>query len=129
MDGDPPAMLQNPSPGIYCLNIANIQSGEGVTVSFTYGLFLSWQGHDLRFVIPTTIAPRYGRPEQAGLVEHQIPETDFLAENRHDLTIAVHGRLSSAKISSPSHDIRVQSEDGTARVSLAASGAICGCTV
>jgi len=45
VEGDLPAMLQNPSPGIYTLNIANIKPSDCVTISFTYGLFLMWQGH------------------------------------------------------------------------------------
>jgi len=27
----------------------------------------------LRFFLPTTLAPRYGDPHQAGLQEHQVP--------------------------------------------------------
>jgi Ca-activated chloride channel homolog len=123
-EGDLPAMLQNPSPGIYTLNIANIQPGERIMISFTYGLFLMSQGHDLRFTLPTTIAPRYGDPGKAGLVEHQVPETNFLAENRYSLTFVVHGQMASAAITSPSHDVRLEQMDNTVRMLFTQSSAM-----
>ena len=124
VEGDLPAMLQNPSPGIYTLNIANIQPGERITISFTYGMFLVWKGDDLRFTLPTTIAPRYGEPDKAGLVEHQVPLTDFLVENRYSLTVLVHGRIASAAITSPSHEIAIEPLDDVAQIRLAQSSAM-----
>jgi len=124
VDGDLPAMIQNPSHGIYTLNIANIQPGEHVAISFTYGMFLMWQGHDLRFTIPTTIASRYGDPEKAGLVDHQIPETDFLTENRYSMKIRVHGQMASAVIASPSHDINMELLDDSVLIHFAQSSAL-----
>ena len=121
VEGDLPAMLQNPSPGIYTLNIANIQPGERVAISFTYGLLLTWQDHDLRFTLHTTIAPRYGYPNKAELDEHQMPKTDFLAENQYSLTVVVHGRMASASITSPSHEIHIRPLDDTTQILLARS--------
>ncbi len=118
VEGDLPAMLQNPSPGIYTLNIANIKPSDCVTISFTYGLFLMWQGHDLRITIPATIAPRYGDPVGAGLIEHQIPETDFFAENRYTLSIVAYGRIADAQITSPSHDIHIEKLEEASHIRL-----------
>lgn len=118
VEGDLPAMLQNPSPGIYTLNIANIKPSDCVTISFTYGLFLMWQGHDLRITIPATIATRYGDPVGAGLIEHQIPETDFFAENRYTLSIVAYGRIADAQITSPSHDIHIEKLEEASHIRL-----------
>lgn len=106
-DGDAPVMLQNPQPGIFSMNVGNLLPGEKAVISFRYGMFHSWQGDTLRYHLPTTIAPRYGSWEQAGLEQHQEPETSILVDNLCSFTMTIRGKAAGMMIESPSHSITV----------------------
>jgi len=66
---------------------------------------LCWQGPKLRFLLPTTIAPRYGDAQAAGMQPHQIPKSSIDAEYPLSLTVVVEGALALAAIESPTHPI------------------------
>ncbi len=119
-DGDAPVMLQNEQPGIYTMNVGNLLPGEKAQICIRYGMFQRWQGDTLRYHLPTTIAPRYGSAEQAGLLPHQEPETSLLAEHLFTFDLKVCGLLSSMAIESPSHEIAVlrNQEGAESQVSL-----------
>ncbi len=118
-DGDTVIMLQQAAPGMYTLNVGNLQSGETVTIHYRYGQLLAWTEDELRFHIPTTIAPRYGDPGKLLSEPHQIPVTDNGVSHAYTLSIQVKGLLSQAAIQSPSHRIAVAPEEGCATVTLA----------
>lgn len=107
-DGDAPVMLQNPQPGVYTMNIGNLLPKEKASITIRYGMFERWQGGTLRYHLPTTIAPRYGSAEKAGLELHQEPETSILAENLFSFELKVFGSLAAMCVSSPSHEIVVE---------------------
>jgi len=107
-DGDAPVMLQNEQPGIYTMNVGNLLPGEKASITIRYGIFQRWQGDTLRYHLPTTIAPRYGSAEQAGLESHQEPETSLLAENLFAFELKVCGVLAGMTIASPSHEIAIE---------------------
>jgi len=107
IDGNAPVMLQNPQPGVYTMNVGNLLPGEKAAISIQYGMFMCWQGDALRYHLPTTIAPRYGIAEWAGLLPHQAPETSLLVDNLFDFTMKACGTLAAMAIESPSHDIAV----------------------
>jgi Ca-activated chloride channel family protein len=100
-------MLEQIGSGLYTMNVGNILAGEEVSVTIIYAELFSWQGDTLRFFLPTTIAPRYGSAEAAGLHPQQVPEIDFLAENRLRLTLTIAGTLAEADITSPSHQLAI----------------------
>lgn len=108
IDGDAPVMLQNNQPGIYTMNVGNFLPGEKARITIRYGMFQRWQGDTLRYHLPTTIAPRYGLAEQAGLETYQEPETSLLAENLFSFELKVCGTLAGMSIASPSHEITVE---------------------
>jgi Ca-activated chloride channel family protein len=107
-DGDAPVMLQNPQPGVYIMNVGNLLPGERAQITISYGMFARWQGDSLRYHLPTTIAPRYGSAEQAGLESHQEPETSLLAEYLFAFELKVCGVLAGMTIASPSHEIAIE---------------------
>ncbi|MCB2173750.1 VWA domain-containing protein [bacterium] len=118
-DGDAAIMLEQVQPGLYTMNIGNILENEEVQISIRSAELCAWQDGCLRYHLPTTLAPRYGSPDQAGLQPHQIPETDLLTENRFQLQITLSGEISSATLTSPSHHISVTKDSGNTTVSLA----------
>ncbi len=112
-DGNSAVMLEEAGPGLYTASIGNLMAKESAVIRYRYGLLLSWQGSCVRFQLPTTIAPRYGNAEAAGLKPHQIPTSALDVEYPLDLSIAVEGELATATIASPSHLLSVgRSDDG-----------------
>jgi Ca-activated chloride channel family protein len=104
-DGDTAVMIEVTGPGLYTLNFGNLMARETAVIRYRYALLLNWQGDRVRFILPTTIAPRYGNPAKAGLAPHQVPETSLLVEYPLDLRLSIQGRLADAEISCPSHMI------------------------
>ena len=106
--GDAAVRLEQSQPGLYTANVGNLAPGETAAVRFRYGLLLRWNGDAVRFMMPTTIAPRYGDPAaDGGLAPHQAPEYAFDAERSFRLHVAVRGVLQAARWASPSHAIAV----------------------
>jgi Ca-activated chloride channel family protein len=107
-DGDAPVMLQNPQPGVYTMNVGNLLPGEQAKITFTYGIFMRWQGDTLRYHLPTTIAPRYGSSERAGLEAQQELETSITVDNMFEFGMKVTGALAGMGIESPSHEMALE---------------------
>lgn len=106
--GDAAVRLEQSQPGLYTANVGNLAPGETAAVRFRYGLLLRWNGDIVRFMMPTTIAPRYGDPAaDGGLAPHQAPEYAFDAERSFRLQVSVRGVLQGARWVSPSHAIAV----------------------
>ncbi len=109
-DGDTAIMLEQVAPGLYTMNVGNLQPGESVDIAITYAELLTWRDNSLRFFLPTTVAPRYGDPEDVGVQPHQSPEHDLLAENPFSVRVTIYGVLAGAAVECPSH--RVVTEKG-----------------
>ena len=118
-DGNTAIMVEQVQPGLYTMNVGNILAGEEVRISIGFSELYTWQGQNLRFHLPTTIAPRYGDPDRAGLQPHQTPEYDLLANNRFHLKLTLSGILAKARLDCPSHQIAVSESQDVTVVSLA----------
>ncbi len=117
-DGNSAVMLQEAGPGLYTASLGNLMAGESAVIRYRYGLLLSWQGPRLRFLLPTTIAPRYGDAGAAGLHPHQVPTSSLEVDYPLDLSVTVEGELAAATIASPSHPIAVSQSDNGVVVRL-----------
>jgi len=117
-DGDSAVMLEEAGPGLYTASLGNLMANESAVIRYRYGLLLNWQGDRLRFLLPTTIAPRYGDAEAAGLQPHQVPKSSLNVEYPFDLTVDVDGDLAMAAIASPSHAIAMERTTTGLRVRL-----------
>lgn len=107
-EGDSAVMLEEAGPGLFTASIGNLPAGASAVIRYRYGLLLSWQGKQVRFRLPTTIAPRYGNPDEAGLKPHQVPSTSLVAEYPLMINVTVVGSLAHARISCPSHPTSIQ---------------------
>ena len=117
-DGDTAIMLEQVDPGLYTMNVGNLQPEDTIEISITYAELFKWRDNSLRFFLPTTIAPRYGDPESLGVQPHQTPEYDLTNENPFTITLSILGALAGASIESPSHKIVSERRDGKTVVSL-----------
>jgi Ca-activated chloride channel homolog len=69
-EGDAPVMLEAHGDGLHTANIGNLKPGDEIVLEARFAQLLSFEQGRLRVSIPTTIAPRYGHAERAGLQRH-----------------------------------------------------------
>lgn len=117
-EGDTAIMLEQVDPGLYTMNVGNLQPEEAIDISITYAELFKWRDNSLRFFLPTTIAPRYGDPESLGIQPHQAPEYDLTNENPFTINLLIFGALARSSIESPSHKIVSEFREGKTVVSL-----------
>ena len=106
VQGDAAIMLERSGSGLYTMNVGNLAAEETVHIEITFAEFLVWRGDRVTYTLPTTLAPRYGDPEDAGLQPHQVPETDAFLVRKFSLRMNIHGMLTGARIVSPSHSLK-----------------------
>lgn len=117
-EGDSAVMVERASDGLYTVNVGNLLPGERAILRFRYAQLLSFaQGH-VRLVIPTTVGPRYGDPRKVGMQPHQTPTHDVVADYPFSLSLAIHGELADAVLSSPSHPFAVRRHDDGVTLTL-----------
>ncbi|KXJ57141.1 MAG: hypothetical protein AXW17_13200 [Colwellia sp. Phe_37] len=109
-DGDMAIMLEMVKPGMFTMNVGNLAPGSQVVITHTYGLLLMWDGPGVRFRLPTTIAPHYGKPE--AMEPHQGIEHDPLVSIPSSLSLSITGHLADGGIESPTHKVSVSRKDG-----------------
>jgi Ca-activated chloride channel homolog len=117
-DGDSAILLERTAAGICTLNLGNLMAGEDAVVRYHSLEPLIWQQGQLRILIPTTIAPRYGNPQRDGYMPHQVPQSSLLVEHPYSLQIDILGRLAEGEIDCPSHAITRNAIDQGLRFTL-----------
>jgi len=119
-DGDSPIMLERLDSGLYSLNVGNIMPGEKAVVSVEFLEVLSPKADEVRYELPTTLAPLYGDPAARGLAPHQIPGHSLMADNRFTLHVGIEGCLATADILTPAHKTVMTRDAGRVEISLSA---------
>ena len=123
-DGDSAVMVTDGGNGLYTMNLGNLMAREPAVIRYRYAMPLTWLGDRLRLLIPTTVAPRYGNPGDAGLEDWETPETDLFVEYPFDLSIAIEGKLADCEVGSPTHPISVGRDAAGLNVKLARSACL-----
>ena len=123
-DGDSAVMVTDGGNGLYTMNLGNLMAREPAVIRYRYAMPLAWLGDRLRLLIPTTVAPRYGNPGDAGLEDWEAPQTDLFVEYPFDLSIAIEGRLADCEVGSPTHPISVGRDAAGLNVRLARSACL-----
>lgn len=119
--GDSAVMLQVIEPGLYTMNIGNLLPSETATITFIYGIVYRWTGDCLRFFLPTTIAPRYGKSPHS---PHQAPESSLMVENQFSLQVEIFGSLQDGQFTCPSHDVELVRSEERVLISLRKAKAV-----
>lgn len=123
VSGDGALLLQSAGRGLYTINVGNLLPGQVAELDYRYALLGVWDDDLWRLVLPTTLAPRYGDPHQAGLAPHQVPQVALFTGHRFTLDLVLGGSLRQAQVDSPSHPLSVTPEAGGQRVRLAQGSA------
>lgn len=117
-EGDTAIVLERNADQSYTLNLGNLAPGERCIVRFSYAQQLCLNQGNVRVMIPTVIAPRFGDPVQdGGLKPHQVREHDLLVEYPFTLSLTLHEAWAGARFNSPSHTLQVK--PGALRTELA----------
>ena len=103
-EGNSSIMLERNHDQSYTLELGNILANEECNITVRYAQTLQLEHGQLRLMLPTTIAPRYGNPlTQGHLQPHQTTVTSLAAEYPFDISVTLYGDLAKANVASPSH--------------------------
>ena len=111
-------MVEKQSDGIYTINIANLLPWDKISVSIKYAQLLEWRQDQIKWSLPTTIAPKYGTPSDLNLDDVRDPAISLLVENLFSFTMRIKGLLADSEIDAPSHKIQINREEAETKVTL-----------
>lgn len=121
-EGDAPVMLEAHADGLHTANIGNLKPGDVIVLECRFVQLLSFDQGRLRFSIPTTIAPRYGSAQKAGLQPQQVPVASLDAEYPLALSLTIGEALKGSKAECPTHHFEsAEAGGGAVRLTLAPS--------
>src|SRR5262245_16709526 len=116
-------LLDQERPDVFTASIGNLPPGQEALVKITYVSELVREGDDLRFVLPTTVSPRYAPPEdRRGVgrtpVEALNPPRAFSVPYGLELEIDLDMPSAIRAVESPSHPLALDLDGRRARVRL-----------
>ncbi len=131
--GDSGFLLESHRPDIFQVSLGNIAGGEALSVTISYIEDIQCTDNELRWVLPTVVAPRYIPGVEAGgklgtgmaSPTDQVPDADFItppvghAPYTLKLKAYLKGIRGLKKVSSPSHPIVIHVEEVGYYVTLA----------
>lgn len=121
-EGHAPVMLEAMGNGLHTANIGNLKPGDQIVLECRYAQLLVWEQGRLRVSLPTTVAPRYGTPAQAGLQPQQVPAASLDVEYPLDLAMTIGPALAGATVTCPTHAAACRpNADGSIALQLDAS--------
>ena len=124
-EGNSSIMLERNRDHSYTLELGNLMGGESCAITIRYAHLLQLEHGQIRLMLPTTLAPRFGNPiTQGGLQPHQVPVADITVEYPFDISITLHGGLARANVASPSHKTGYSYHGDDVEVRLAQRGAL-----
>lgn len=110
-DGDSAVLLERLEPGMLCVNLGNLKTGEEGEIVLRFAAPLQTADGSARFSLPLVHRPRYGR---STLDELDEPRHDFAVEHPLVASIRVQGLLARAPVNCATHGARF-SIDGNAQ--------------
>jgi Ca-activated chloride channel family protein len=100
--GNSSIMLERNPDGNFTLELGNLMAREECRILIRYAQVLATEHGQVRLMLPTTIAPRYGNPiTQGRLQPHQAPVTDLTAEYLFDISVTLMGEMANTNVGSP----------------------------
>ncbi len=124
-EGNSGILLERNPDHSYTLELGNLMAREECSITVRYAQVLQLEHGQIRLMLPTTIAPRYGNPVlQGGLQPHQVPVSDITAEYPFDISITLYGDLAKASVASPSHKTGYFPQGDELVIRLAQRGAL-----
>ncbi|KJU82957.1 von Willebrand factor A domain-containing protein 5A [Candidatus Magnetobacterium bavaricum] len=116
-------LLDEEKPNIFTLSVGNIPAGDSVTLAILYVTMLDVNKDEVRFSLPTTIAPRYV-PDYVedvdGIPVDELVNPPFTQQSTYSLSLSinVYGKEDILAIESPSHKVSNNFNNDSITVSL-----------
>ena len=116
-------LVDQERPDVFTASIGNLPPGQEALVRITYVTELAREGDDLRFVLPTTVSPRYAPAEDVRGVgrtpaEALNPPVAWSVPYGLELDVALDMPSSIRAVESPSHPLAVELDGRRATVRL-----------
>jgi hypothetical protein len=116
-------LLDQERPDVFTASIGNIPPGKRVLIKITYVTELGFEGDALRFVLPTTVSPRYAPAEdRTGLgrppAEAVNPPVAWRVPYGLELTVQLDMPSDISGLESPSHALATELHGTRATVRL-----------
>lgn len=106
-EGDSAVLLERLEPGMLCVNLGNLKSGEDGEIVLRFAAPLHTADGAARFSLPLVHRPRYGR---STLDELDEPRHDFAAEHPLEASIRIQGLLARSPVNCATHGARFSTE-------------------
>ncbi len=123
--GQTASLLEQQRPNVFQMSVANILPGDEIRVELEYTELLVPTDGQYEFVLPSVVGPRYSNQPAAGAPTSQRwVENPYLKAGQAptcawDLKLDLHAGLPIAKLTSPSHPLKVDfTGQRTARLEL-----------
>jgi Ca-activated chloride channel homolog len=118
-------LLDEERPNIFTLSVGNVKPRHAVDIEVVYVTTLETNGSEVRFMLPTTISPRYvpaDMPARDGIPVDRLvnPEVRLDVPYGLSLHLDVAGSRDIAGIECPSHAIRTSYADDAVAVEFSA---------
>jgi hypothetical protein len=119
-------LLDQERADVFTVSVGNVPPGKEVVLRITTVAELALEGDAIRFVLPTTISPRYAPVEDrrgVGIPPADLVTPPYALAVPYGLSLKVDVQTSAAirKVHSPSHTVQVAFEDRHAVVELSSS--------
>ena len=116
-------LLDQERGDVFTARIGNLPPGKEALVRITYVAELGLEGDDLRFVLPTTVSPRYAPAEDrkgVGRSEAEAvnPPIEWRVPYGLELTVRLEMPSSIRGLESPSHPLAIEIDGASATVRL-----------
>jgi Ca-activated chloride channel homolog len=126
--GKTASLLEQQRPNVFQMNVANILSGDEITVELFYTELLVPRDHVYEFVFPTVVGPRYtNRSAEGASGSDAWVQNPYLRQGEPSTsTFGFRATISAGmplkEVGSPSHEVKVDYVDQQrARISLPAA--------
>ena len=118
-------LLDEERPNIFTLSVGNIKPRHAVDIEVVYVTTLETNGSEVRFMLPTTISPRYvpaDMPARDGIPVDKLVNPELRLDVPYGLSLHldVAGRHQISGIECPSHAVRTSYVDDAVAVEFSA---------
>ncbi|KAI9555319.1 hypothetical protein GHT06_017833 [Daphnia sinensis] len=105
-------LVEEKLPDVFKAKIGNLAAGSGAKIRLTYVTELKVEGGEIRFYLPTTIAPRYVPKSDGSSAAKDLASIKYSQESHYEVDFNATVRMASAikEIRSPTHKIIVSSD-------------------
>jgi Ca-activated chloride channel family protein len=125
LEGNTSIMLERGADGSYTLELGNLLAYEECQIMVRYAQVLATEHGQVRMMLPTTLAPRYGNPITQGRKQpHQVPVTNLTAHYPFDITVTLMGEMAQTSVSCLSHITSCHRNDEGLEIKLSQLGSL-----